>query len=312
MRAFKFGGNLKGENKMGTNNISEEEAKKYILRYGWQPVVVKGSGKIFDTKKDDRPLNYFLDDIAKCHQEKLRVAIVHGGGTEINDVLKANGLPIQFAEDGSRITDMKTLPYVIESMAEVNQSIVEGLQSRGVNAEPVRGTDVFSVEAKDFDNLGYVGKLTGFNSTLSSKFRFNALKPEVAFFDKASIVPVVNPVSSDKYGRVFNINADDAATELAVARAARLIMLSDTPVRNNGVVIPEIDVVGMELQKLIETGVIKDGMLKKIMACADAIERGMKPMSVIDGTKKDSLWNELTTDSGSGTLIYKGPEKGEY
>jgi len=291
--------------------MKSNESEKYILKYGYQPVVVKASGKVLDKTANDKPFNYFLDDIAKCHAQKLKIAVVHGGGVEINNVLTANGISIKFAADGSRITDMKTLPYVIESMAEVNQSIVEGLKSRDVNVESVLGTHLFDVEPKDFDTLGYVGKLAGFNTTLADKFRFKALSPEQAYFKDASIVPVVNPICNDKYGRVFNVNADDVATEIAVARKARLIMMSDTAVKDkSGILIPQIDIASAEFQELISSGVLKDGMLKKIFEGASAIERGMKPMSIIDGTIKNALWDELTTDTGSGTMVFMGVGNG--
>lgn len=291
-----------------SNNLTEQE--EYVLRYQTEPIVAKASGKVFDTEKNDKPFNYFLDDVAKCHEMKMKIAIVHGGGTGIDATLKKNGIIPQF-ENGLRITDTKTVPHVIEAMAEINEKITEGLTKRGVAAEPLRGSDIFNVHTKDFEKYGYVGEIDGFNDKLAKQLKFPYLNPNKVYFDSRKSVPVVNPVSSDKHGRVLNVNADDAANELAIALAARLIMLSDTAVKENGKLVSEIVVNSAEFKRLMDSGALSGGMLKKVLTCAEAMKKGMTTMSIIDGTKKNALWNELTTNKGSGTIIKSGIESGQ-
>lgn len=271
------------------------QALPYIKKYTGKIVVIKygGNAMINEDLK-----NSVMSDIILLTLVGVKVVLVHGGGPEITDMLGRVGLESKFV-NGLRVTDEDTIDIVQMVLAgKVNKSLVNLIERKGGKAIGLSGIDghMLSAECKD-PQLGFVGDITKVN-----------VQPILDVIEKGYI-PVVSTLGCDKEGNVYNVNADTAAAKIAGAMEAEsLISLTDISgilkdKNDPSTLIPHIDVDSAE--KLIEKGVISDGMIPKVECCVNAIKWGVRKVFIIDGRVEHSILIETLTDEGIGTMFYK-------
>ncbi len=269
------------------------EALPYLQKYNNKVVVVKYGG---NAMTNDTLKHAVMEDIVLLSLVGIKVVLVHGGGPEINDMLKRVGKESRFV-NGLRYTDEETVDIVQMVLAgKVNKDLVSMLESHGGSAIGLCGLDGKLIEAETLDpELGYVGEITAINPKIIQ----NALDN--------GYIPVISTIGRGADGTVYNINADTAAARIAAEmKAPSLILLTDikglledkddenTIIRTVGV---------SEVPLLKKQGVITGGMIPKIDCCVEAVRRGVKQANIIDGRIPHSILIELLTDIGAGTMI---------
>ncbi|MEK7594202.1 MAG: acetylglutamate kinase [Patescibacteria group bacterium] len=265
------------------------EAARYIQQFEGKIIVIKyGGNAMFGDEDGEDPV---LQDIAMLSKLSLKIVVVHGGGPKIDQAMDSHGIKKKTV-DGLRVTDGPTLQIVSEVLGEVNQQCVDGLEKNGVKAESFT-EGIFNTEIED-DRLGYVGTVVGVNTDV--------------LLDKieAGIVPVISSLGKDSSGQATNINADTAASKLAIAlNAEKLTILTnvDSVLDSNKQRVAHIGV--DEVEDYIEAGTVHGGMIPKIRACAEAADHGVGKAHLINGTIYRALLIELFTDQGIGTEIVK-------
>ena len=269
------------------------EALPYLQEYNDKVVVVKYGGNAITNETLKQAV---MQDIVLLSLVGIKVVLVHGGGPEINAMLKKINKQSEFV-NGLRYTDEETIDIVQMVLAgKVNKDLVQLLQRAGGKAMGLCGLDGDLIKAKQLNpDLGFVGDITEIdpdpiNTALNNGY-----------------IPVVSTVASGKNGEVFNINADTAAARIAAEMgAANLILLTDI----KGLLEDKDDdstlirVVGVsEVPYLKNQGIISGGMIPKIDCCVEAVRRGVKKTNIIDGRIPHSILIELLTDIGAGTMI---------
>lgn len=269
------------------------EALPYIQHYYNKIIVVKYGGNAMISPDLQKAV---MDDIVLLSLIGIKVVLVHGGGPEINDMLRRVGKESKFV-DGLRVTDEGTIEIVQMVLAgKVNKKLVNLLQNTGGRAIGLSGMDGHMIEATMQDErLGYVGEITHINTA-----------PITDLLDKGYI-PVISTVGCDRENHVYNINADTAAARIAGAlKSENLILMTDiTGVLRDkddpSTLIPRIFV--SEVPQLMSEGIIQGGMIPKMECCVDAIRRGVKKACIIDGRVPHSILIETLTDAGIGTML---------
>jgi acetylglutamate kinase len=215
------------------------------------------------------------------------------------------GLKAQFI-NGLRVTDAETVSIVNEVLnRDINPHIASTINELGGKAQSVQGADVFQatkapavrVGEQDVD-LGFVGEVT------------SCAVKDVQSMIAQEIVPVISPIGKDAQGQLYNINADTAAAELAIALDAyRILYLSDV----NGILLDPKDpsstvssISPKDVLELRDRGVIDGGMIPKVESCLKALQASVEKVHLIDGRIRHSLLLELFTDHGIGTEIVRG------
>ncbi len=269
------------------------QALPYIRRYTGKVVVVKYGG---NAMVNEQLKQQVMEDVVLLWLIGVKVVLVHGGGPEISQTMKALGKEAVFV-DGLRVTDRETVDIVQMVLAgKINKTLVNLLEMKGGQAMGISGMDGRLIEAEIKDErLGYVGEITHIN-----------IQPVTDLLEKGYI-PVISTLGCDREGNAYNINGDTAAARVAGAlEAERLIMLSDIPglLRDKDdptTLIPELSV--MEAARLRQEGVISGGMIPKMECCVEAIRRGVKKVIIMDGRVPHSILMELLTDEGAGTMV---------
>ncbi len=270
-------------------------ALPYIKKYSGKIVVVKygGNAMINPTLKEQ-----VMEDIALLWLIGVKVVLVHGGGPEINQMMKQLNKEPVFV-DGLRVTDQETVDIVQMVLAgKVNKDLVKLIQMKGGHAIGLSGIDggLLEAEVKD-ERLGYVGQVTKVRT-----------QPITDILEK-NYIPIISTVASDHQGNAYNINGDTAAAYIAGALGAeRLIMMTDIAgvlkdKDDPSTLIPHITV--DEAKGLYESGVISGGMIPKVDCCIEAIEHGVKNVVIMDGRIPHSILMELLTNEGAGTMVTK-------
>ena len=272
------------------------EALSYISRFANKRTVVKygGAAMVKDSLKAS-----FANDINLLRSAGLLPIVVHGGGPEITHTMEKLGHGRSEFVDGVRVTgrdDVKVVEMVLTG--KINTELVSLLNRSSAHAVGVSGKDAGLLRArKAFGeggrDLGMVGEVIQVNHELL----------EVLLEKK--YVPVVSPVGLGEDGEGYNINADAAAAEIAIAlKAEKLIYLTDVPgIMENGELVSEIG--ASELTRKIANGTIHGGMVAKAKSVLRAIEGGVTSVHILDGRTAHSVIAELFTDNGAGTLIHK-------
>ena len=268
-------------------------ALPYIKKYSGKIVVVKYGG---NAMVNPQLKEQVMEDITLLWLIGVKVVLVHGGGPEISQTMKAIGKEAVFI-DGLRVTDKETIDIVQMVLAgKVNKDLVNLIQMKGGHAIGLSGIDGGMLEAvvKD-ERLGYVGQITKVRT-----------QPITDLLEK-NYIPIISTVASDRNGNAYNINGDTAAAYIAGAlNAERLIMMTDIAgVLENkddpSTLIPHITVA--QAKSLYNTGVISGGMIPKVDCCIEAIEHGVKNVVIMDGRIPHSILMELLTDEGAGTMV---------
>lgn len=269
------------------------QALPYIQKYHNKIIVVKYGGNAMISEELKLQV---MEDLVLLTLIGIKPVLVHGGGPEISDMLKKVGKKSEFV-DGLRVTDKETAEIVQMVLAgKINKQLVNLLGEFGGNAVGISGIDGHLIEAKVKDErLGFVGEITNVN-----------VQPILDLIEK-EYIPVVSTVGCDKEGNVYNINADTAASYIAGAmKAERLITMTDIPgilrdVNDPDSIIKKVNI--EEARYLVSKGVISGGMIPKVECCIDAIKKGVRRVTILDGRVPHALLLELLTDEGAGTLV---------
>ena len=274
------------------------QALPYIKKYTGRIVVVKYGGNAMINEQLKQQV---MEDIVLLWLIGVKIVLVHGGGPEINDLMKKLGKQPEFV-DGLRVTDRETVDIVQMVLAgKVNKTLVNLLEMKGGRAIGLSGMDGRLIESTPKDErLGYVGDITKIN-----------IAPVNDLLEKGYI-PVISTLGCDEEGNTYNINGDTAAAHIAGALGAeRLIMMTDIAgiLRDKddpATLIPEITL--EDAVTLRQEGIVTGGMIPKVDCCVEAIRRGVKKVIIMDGRVPHSILMELLTDEGAGTMVV-GEEK---
>ncbi|HJJ76697.1 MAG TPA: acetylglutamate kinase, partial [Methanocorpusculum sp.] len=255
---------------------------------------------------DHNIMNTVVEDAVLLHYVGMRVVLVHGGGPEITEKMKAVGKEPKFV-GGLRVTDKDTLEIAQMVLAgKISNTIVSMIAKNGAKGVGISGNDgglviaektgLKKVQVGDKEievDLGFVGDIREINPQLLETML------------DAGYIPVVSPLALDKKGNDLNINADTMAGELAVAlKAYKLISLTDV----DGVMNKERTELYHRLtlkniDALMADGTISGGMIPKIQASVNAVRHGVEGAHILNGNAEHNLLLELFTDFGVGTMI---------
>lgn len=274
-------------------------ALPYIKNYNGKIVVIKYGG---NAMVSDKLRNSVVRDIVLLSLIGVKVVLVHGGGPEISEMLSKIGKESKFV-NGLRVTDSETVEIVQMVLAgKINKNLVNMIECCGGRSIGLSGLDGHMIKAEmKNEELGFVGRITKIDP-----------RPILDVIEKGYI-PVVSTLGCDDDGNVYNINADTAAAKIAGALGAEsLITLTDT----SGILMDKDDPDTLitkinieETKKLIEDGVICDGMIPKVECCTNALLDGVKRVFIIDGRIPHSILIETLTDEGIGTMFEMGEHK---
>jgi len=272
------------------------EALPYIKKFHKKVIVIKYGGSIMG---DAKIRNGVLEDIVFLNFMGLRTILVHGGGPNISDRMRASGKKTEFVE-GMRVTDEETLQLVEEELQVLNELIVKELNELGAKAVGLNGKndELIQVEKKKTKiDIGLVGNIKEINAEL--------LNEEL----KKDRVVVVLPMGRGKDKKTYNVNADEAAASIAASlEAEKFVLMTNVKgiMRNaedKNSFISTLTV--QEVNGLIENKVIQQGMIPKVNACVVAINGGVKKTHIIDARTPHGLLLEIFTDKGIGTEIVR-------
>ena len=280
------------------------EALPYIQRFNRKIIVVKYGGSAM---VDEELKRNVIQDVTLLKLVGFKPIIVHGGGKEISKWVVKAGMEPEFV-NGLRKTDAATMEIAEMVLGKVNKSLVQMVESLGVNAIGISGKDggLLKVDKKlsNGQDIGFVGDVKEVNP----KILYDLLEKD--------FLPIVCPVGMDDDFNTYNINADDAACAIARAvKAEKLAFLTDIegvykdPERKE-TLISELPVA--EARNLIQEGFIGGGMLPKLNNCIDAIENGVSRVHILDGRIPHCLLLEIFTNKGIGTAILGDKETKFY
>ncbi|MEY4296428.1 MAG: hypothetical protein RL016_274 [Actinomycetota bacterium] len=286
------------------NNVIELKARTLIESLPWlqrfhgKVVVIKFGG---NAMVDENLQRAFAEDMAYLRWVGIKPVVVHGGGPQISARLKELGIESEF-KGGFRVTTPETIGVVRDVLREqISTQLANMIQDAGAEAIVMSGEDsnLFRAERTLLEgdegpiDIGLVGEVTQVNPRII----FEALE--------AGRIPVVSTVAPEADGQLLNVNADLAASSLAVALGAeKLMVLTDVPGLysdwpNRDSLVSEITVA--ELERLLPS--LESGMIPKMQACLKAVQGGVPRAHVIDGRQQHSILLEIFTTSGFGTMV---------
>ncbi|HQY15069.1 MAG TPA: acetylglutamate kinase [Ilumatobacteraceae bacterium] len=272
------------------------EALPYIRRFAGQVVVVKYGGNALAGATEGDALALFAQDIVLMHQVGMRPVVVHGGGPQINELMRRLGKQAEF-RNGLRVTDADTVDIVrMVLIGQVNPQLVAAINVHGPLAVGVSGEDAGLIRAVCRDpDLGFVGDVESINPTI-----LRGLLDE-------EFIPVVATIGTDAHGQAFNINADTVAGAIAEALGAeKLVYLTDIEGLRRVVDDPATlirQTTPGELDALMIDGTIAGGMIPKVESCVHAVRNGVRRAHILDGRIPHVLLLEVFTDEGIGTMV---------
>ncbi len=279
------------------------EALPWIKRFYGKTIVIKygGNAMVEEALKES-----FARDVILMKYIGLNPVVVHGGGPQIGEVLKAMGIESRF-EQGMRVTDAATMSVVEMVLGgKVNKEIVANINRHGGRAVGLTGKDGGLITARQLEmtkvnpdtltpeiiDIGMVGEVDQVNPQIIEALEAN------------NFIPVIAPVGIGADGRSYNINADLVAGRVAGAlKAEKLILLTDIEgVKDKkGTLLSTIDI--RKVPELIKDGTLQGGMIPKTNCCIDAIKAGVAKTHIIDGRMEHACLLEIFTDKGIGTAI---------
>ncbi|MEW6057226.1 MAG: acetylglutamate kinase [Bdellovibrionota bacterium] len=267
----------------------------YVKRFAGTSLLVKIGGAALE---EASLVKRICEDLHLIQSVGISLVVVHGGGPAINRELTSKGIAWEFVE-GQRVTTPEMME-VIEMVlcGQVNRKIVKALNQTGASAVGISGTDGQTLLCKPASaRLGLVGSIEKVNTTFIDSIRKTPAK------EGFSAIPVVAPIGISRTGTTFNINADWAASRVAQALGVKkMIFLTDQDgiLGETGQILQELD--AGELETLIETGVVKGGMLAKTKTILHALKNGVTETHILNARRPHSLIEELFTDQGIGTI----------
>jgi acetylglutamate kinase len=276
------------------------EALPYIQKFHGKAIVVKYGG---NAMTDDRLKRSFAHDVVLLKLVGMNPVVVHGGGPQIDELLKRFGKKGEFVQ-GMRVTDAETMEVVEMVLGgQINNEIVGLINQQGGRAVGLTGADGGLIRAKkmlirgaddsgELIDIGQVGEV-------------ESIDPEIVHhLHTQNFIPVIAPLGVGKKGETYNINADLVAGKIAeILKAEKLIVLTNTPgvLDKTGNLLTGLS--ARKIDELFADGTISGGMLPKISSALDAVKNGVNACHIIDGRVDHALLLEVLTDEGVGTLI---------
>ncbi len=272
------------------------EALPYIKKFHRKFIVIKYGGSILGEEKIRKGV---LEDIVFLNFMGLKPVLVHGGGPNISERMRASGKKTDFV-DGMRVTDEETLKMVGEELKNLNNLIVAEINELGAKGVGLNGNEhqLIQVEKKKAKvDLGLVGNIVKIN-------------PEpILDNSKSDAIPVVLPMGVGADKKTYNVNADEAAAFIAASlKAEKFVLLTNV----RGIMRNPEDAGSLlstlttsEAGSLMENKVVQQGMIPKLKACVDALDNGVKKTHIVDARIPHGLLLEIFTDKGIGTEIVR-------
>jgi len=232
----------------------------------------------------------------------MNPVVVHGGGPQINEMLKKVGKEGEFVQ-GLRVTDEETMDMVEMVLGKVNKDIVNLINRYGGKAVGLTGQDSSFIRAEKLllESTAEPGKMLDIGQVGD----ISKIDPAIiSFLDSGDFIPVIAPIGVGPDGETLNINADVVSGKLAeVLRAEKLVLLTNTPgvLDKNGKLLTGLT--PKQIDELVADGTLSGGMLPKIASALDAARGGVRSVHIIDGRVEHALLLEILTDEGVGTLI---------
>jgi acetylglutamate kinase len=285
------------------------EALPYIQRFQGKTFVVKFSGKVTEDKEN---LASLAEELALMHQVGIRVCVIHGGGKQLSELAKKLGV-VQTVIEGRRVTDDDTLDLAkMIFRGKINTEILASLRHRGIDAVGLSGVDGGVIKAVKRPPKDVVNKQTGETETVDFGHVGDVVKVDSRLINlllENNYLPIISSLGADDDGKIFNINADTIASEIAAElKAEKLILLSDV----NGIYLNEGDesskisrLTSAEAREMIKTGRATGGMLPKLQNLIALLDRGIGSAHVIGGNNRNALLSEVFTDEGTGTMVVR-------
>jgi acetylglutamate kinase len=283
------------------------EALPYIQKFKAKIFVVKLSGKVTE---DPTTRQSLAEEIALCHQVGIHIIVVHGGGNQVTHLARRLGVEQRIIL-GRRVTDDETLELAKMIFAgKINTEVAAALYRSGVPTVGLTGFDGYLVRARRREpqrlwnpttgreetvDYGHVGDVEAVNGRLLRLLMENGY------------LPVVCCLAADDQGNIVNINADTIAAELAAdLDAEKLVLLTDVDglfLRRDDPTTKLSHLTRAELEELLASGYLTEGMLPKADAILRLLARGRTTVHIINGCRRNALLQEIFTDAGSGTMI---------
>ena len=276
------------------------QALPYIRKYHGKTMVIKYGG---NAMTDPALQQAFAEDVVLLKLVGINPVVVHGGGPQIEELLKRLGKKGEFIQ-GMRVTDAETMEVVEWVLAgQVQQDIVGLINQAGGKAVGLTGRDGAMIRAQKLKmrdsadpskehDVGQVGDIVSVDPSAVKALQDDAF------------IPVISPIGFGENNESYNINADVVAARLAtVLKAEKLMMLTNI----SGVLNKEgellTDLTSQRIDELFADGTISGGMLPKIAGALDAAKSGVNAVHIIDGRVPHVLLLEILTDQAFGTMI---------
>ena len=272
------------------------EALPYIKKFFGKVVVIKFGGSSLHNKA---VRDMVLQDIVFMRYAGMKPVLVHGGGPNINEKLKESSIETKFV-DGLRVTCEKSMGVVDSVLSEVNEGLVEEINQHDGKAFGLSGKENNMIQAvkRAGPDLGFVGSIEAIDTTILNRLL------------DTNIIPVICPVGKGRDNKLYNINADEAASNIAIALdAEKFVVLTNVRGVMKEKDDPESLFHSLTLETaghLIETGVIEGGMVPKTKSCLHALRGGVRKSHIVDAHLSHALLLEIFTDQGIGTEIIQG------
>ena len=283
------------------------EALPYIRTFAGKTVVIKYGGKAM-TESDLK--EGFAVDLVLLKYVGLNPVVVHGGGPQIDQMLKKLGLERKFRQ-GVRVTDQETMDVVEMVLGgKINKEIVTLLSRHGGKAVGLTGKDGGLILARPLtakawadclstdpegdpeESFGHVGEVESVDPRILVRLQ------------EEQFIPVIAPIATDRAGHTYNINADLVAGAVAAAlKAEKLLVLTDVRGIRDAKGRHVSTLSGKDMQRMVRRGTISAGMLPKVYACLTALDGGVQKAHIIDGRMPHAILLEVFTDKGIGTEI---------
>ena len=279
------------------------QALPFLRRYAGATIVVKYGGHAMG---EEGLAEQFAADIALLKQVGINPVVVHGGGPQINAMLKRLAIQSTFVQ-GLRVTDEAMVEVVEMVLAgTVNKYVASLITRAGALAVGICGKDGGMIRARKLTrtvrepdshieqelDLGFVGEPEAIDVRV------------IHALTGGGLVPVIAPVGVGADGQTYNINADTVAAAVAGAlTATRLLMLTDVPgvLDKDKRLIPNLTIA--QAQQGIADGTITGGMIPKVENCVDAVRQGVRGAVILDGRTPHACLLELFTEGGTGTIV---------
>jgi len=276
------------------------EALPYIKRFFDKTIVIKYGG---NAMTDPLLKDCFARDVVLLKLVGMNPVVVHGGGPQIDDLLKRLGKQGKFIQ-GMRVTDEETMDIVEMVLGgQVNKEIVNLINRHGGKAVGLTGQDGNFIRATkllmpnkekpdELIDIGQVGEITSIDPSI------------ISFLDTGDFIPVIAPIGVGPDGETYNINADLVAGKIAeILKAEKLVLLTNTPgvLDKTGNLLTGIT--PKDIDAMVKDGTLSGGMLPKISSAVDAARSGVRSVHIIDGRVEHALLLEILTKEGVGTLI---------